>query len=867
MLHPAPRCPRRTSRTAHALLVPLLLAVLAGCGGGGGAVDTDEPKPSAPLDGLRGRVLFEGQHLGRLAEAEPNDLPEQACEVPPLADGCVVEVAGTVAVDAATWGATDALDHLRFRPLGAPLVEFTLSFQEDDADGLGTNDVGLEVLDPLTYSVLASDAGSLSPLTVSAPAFVGAPLLVRVTAFAGHVPYVLRVETTLPSPLRKPGSPGRVATAGPDGPDVAPAAGDTAPFVADPFGGQRCSTLHVLAAFAPGADAEAIAAAEGLVCGRRLGGGGWCLGVAPEDTTAGEAGIARIVGRLSARPDVLWAEPDWVLKALGEAPDARFAEQWNLAVVGARGAWDLGLGDPGVVIGVIDTGQTDHPDLVGKFAAGHDFISSEAVAGDGNGRDNDPRDEGDHLLGSGLSTWHGTHLASILVARQDAVGISGLAPGCRVMALRAVGRGGGLVSDAADALLFAAGLASTQDGRRLSTPLRVVNLSVGVTQDSFVLRDACERAAEEGVLLVGAVGNEKSPSVLYPARYPSVMAVSAVDRGLQSTSYSNFGSEVEIAAPGGAYGLDRAGTGWSEAILGGVRDQTLEPAVPGYARLAGTSQAAPHVAAAAALLFSADPTMTAAEARALLRETARDLAPAGEDIGTGAGLLQVHEALRLALQRRGGLDPRLPRLGLGWTSLHLEGLEARDTVPMFNDGGGRLEIGAPGTWTLDGSPWLFAGRVIHPVLGASISHEALDIQVNRTLLPATGTWFTGIVTVRDTLGVPRGRVIVNVARGAWQLAGADYGVVAFDAASGGTFAPRSARATPEAGYRFWMTDLPAGTYHVRAGQDIDRDGFYCEAGDACGWWGGPTEAEATDLVHVPGEPAPPPGDVFLIPPP
>lgn len=842
------------------MLTLLLGAWSSACGGGGSPAAPEEPKPVGPLDGLRGRVLFEDTDLGRIAEVEPNSLPEQACEVAPLADGCTVELSGTVAVDAAVWGSSDALDYFMFRPLGAPRAVFSLWFQEDDADGLGSNDVRLEVVDPLTYSVLAADQGLASPLTVESPAVVGAPLLVRVTALAGHVPYVLRAEMAEPLAAPKPQMDLR-RTVVAEAPVGAPSDRDV-PGAG--LRGQRCSTLHVLAAFAPGVDPAVVAAEEGLVCGRRLGGGGWCLGVGP---AAGEAEIAAVAARLAARPDVLWAEPDWVLTPLASAPDAHFAQQWNLAVVGARGAWDLERGSSSVVIGVIDTGETDHPDLVGQWAVGHDFIASAAVGGDGNGRDTDPRDEGDHLLASGLSTWHGTHVASIMVARQDADGISGLAPGCRVMALRAVGRGGGLVSDAADALLFAAGLTSTGDGRRLATPLRVVNMSVGVAEDSAVLADACQRAADAGVLLVGAVGNSKSPSVLYPARYPSVMAVAAVDRSLQSASYSNFGSEVEIAAPGGASGLDRAGTGWSEAVLGAVRDQTLEPAVHGHARLAGTSQAAPHVAAAAALLFSADPSMTAAEARALLRETARDLAPSGEDIGTGSGLLQVHEALRLALLRRGGVDTRLPQLGLGWASLRLEGLEARDSVPLLNEGGGRLEIGAPGTWTADGAPWLFAGRIVHPVIGASISHIALDIQIDRAQLPAVGTWFTGIVTVRDIVGLPLGRVMVNVARGAWQLAGADYGVLAFDANSGGTFAPRSARATPEAGYRFWMTELPAGTYHVRAGQDLDRDGFFCEAGDACGWWDGPTEVEAIDLVHVPGEPAPLPVDILLFPPP
>lgn len=847
------------SRATRASLLTCLALALAACGGGGGAQPGGTPEPEGPLDGLRGVVLRHDVHLGRIAEMEPDDSPAQPCRVAALPPGCRVEIAGTVALSPTVWGASDTTDVFRISSLVDQDINLSLAFAVEDADGLGTNELHLELLDATGQVVVDSVQGATPPLALTTALATESAAFVRVSIVAGHAPYVLALEGSGSlAPLSA--KPATTSPAPADG-------GAFQPVAEDPLEGAGCSLHHVLAGFVPGADPQQVAHAVGATLGRRLGGGGWCVHLGAADCARGEAGVLALVDRLRARPDVRFAEPDQVLHSLGGTLDERFAEQWNLQVIGAPGAWDITLGDPDVIIGVVDSGIIDHPDLVGRVAAGYDFISTESVAADGNGRDADATDVGDRLLASGLSTWHGTHIASIAVAAQGASGISGVAPGCRVMPLRVVGRGGGLVSDGADAILFAAGLLTTSDGRRLAQPLRVLNLSLGSSVSSQVLEDACQQAADAGVLLIAAVGNDGSSQVLYPARYPSVMGVAAVDHTLISTAYSNFGAEVEIAAPGGNTNADRAGSGWSEGILGAARDQTLEPPVAGHLRYMGTSQAAPHVAAAAALVFSVDPSLTAAEVRALLRATARDLTPLGEDMGTGSGLVQVGAAVQQAFKALGNVDLRPPTLGLGWDSVLLSGLEERVTVPLANLGGGRLELGIPTAITEDGADWLYGVPVLPNPPPQATSHQGIEIIIIRSQIPADPDWVSGVVAVRNSLGVPIGRIVVNVARGVLLRQGADLGVTAFDAASGGALAVRAGRASADVDYRWWFTGFGPGTYNVRAGEDIDRDGFFCEPSDACGWWGGPTLGDATDLGVVPGDPVSAPGTITLQPPP
>ncbi|MFV1958233.1 MAG: S8 family serine peptidase, partial [Planctomycetota bacterium] len=651
---------------------------------------------------------------------------------------------------------------------------------------------------------------------------------------AGHAPWTLALELTDPAPSPAKATPIRSAPAAKASPILAATAlpGPTGP----------CAPDHVLVRLRSDTRAEALAERFGLRPGRTLGSGSRRFWLPEPLRKRVRSQMLALCKRLADDDAVAWAEPDWYVKPLGLPDDPELARQWNLRAFGAPAAWEVTRGEASVVVGIVDSGIIDHPDLVGQVApGGYDFISDPAIAGDGNGRDPDPTDTGAQEDPSGLSWWHGTHVAGVVAGRaDDGQGLAGVAPGCRVMPLRAVGRTGGLVSDVADAILYAAGLLTTEDGRRLSAPLPIVNLSFGLSIDSSDLRSACQQASNVGVLLVGASGND-GQQVLFPARYPTVLAVAAVDAMLNTMGYSSFGPEVDLAAPGGDATSDLGGTGWPDAIPSTLRDETVFPARPSLGYLEGTSQAAPHVAAVAGLLLSVDPTLSAHDLKVLLTGSAMDRGVPGKDDAYGWGVVQAPAAMALLLEEMGTPWTAPPSLVLPVPSVLFPGFDILHAVAVMNGGGGRLEFGDPTTATDEGGAWLSA-ELDPGKNGNRTNVKAVLVRVDRTELPAAPGAYSGSVLLRDTANATLGsiRVVAYVTRRL--AAGQDLSVRAFEGAGSAIRARGLAKAA--FGYRYWFPLLDAGSYRIEAGQDLDGDGFFCEKGDACGWYGGPTEADA-----------------------
>ncbi len=819
----------------RAVLPFLLLAPLAACGGGGGFTG---PEPEVFVDGLAGRVLMPDQDAGRIIEQEPNDVAGQAFRLPPFWPRSTLEVTGQVGTTAAFTGRVDPVDTFLLTSMRPQAMALTLTFLAADPFSAAPNEILAEVRRRATGVVVAVTAAGPSPRTLAFDAAANEAYEIEVRAAFGHAWYVLGLAGT-----DLPGAPGplkpRALTA---------RNGSSSPAPMAQVG--RCAAKHILVRFEESCDVAAFCAREGLGLGRRTGTGSYRVALPAE--SCGEAAAAALAARLARTEGVRWAEPDWIVGRLGEPDDPEFNRQWDMRAIGMRSAWDIETGDPSVVVAIVDGGITAHPDLEGRTVPGYDFISSAEIAGDGDGRDPDPTDPGDRGASSGLSTWHGTHVASIIAGRQDdAYGMSGVAPGCRVMMLRALGIGGGLVSDAADAILFAAGLFTTGDGVKLPVPARIINLSIGLSQDSAELRDACDRARNVGSFLVAAVGNNGG-FVQYPARYDSTFAVSAVDGKLLTTAYSSFGSEVDIAAPGGGSNVDQWNDGWHDGVLGAVRDETVDPAVASHGYLVGTSQAAPHVAGAAALLLSLDPTLSALDLATILQTSALDLGQPGSDVAYGAGLLQVHEAVKIVLARMGNPRADAPYLLLPTGSVQFEGFRSSIDLPLANGGGGLLNVFLATGRTDDGGAWL--GGVLDPAEGPAVpvNMRKVTIEVERSLLPPGPGRYSGTLSLANGLGT-LGTVRVVVYVGERTRAGQILPLVALDASSG--IARRRAYALPEFGYRYWVRGLPASSYRLKAGEDLDFDGFFCESFEACGWLGGPLEADATVVPYLPDEAA------------
>ncbi|ASC74260.1 putative peptidase S8 [Halomicronema hongdechloris C2206] len=313
------------------------------------------------------------------------------------------------------------------------------------------------------------------------------------------------------------------------------------------------------------------------------------------------------------------SEPNYQYHTHFVPNDPDYNKQWNLRNIGIEAAWGDSRGQ-GVTVAVIDTGISPVPDLAQtEFVAGYDFINDHTEAIDDNG--------------------HGTHVAgTIAQSTNNGYGVAGIAYEARLMPLKVLSAaGGGTVADIAEAIQFAT-----------DHQADVINLSLGGFGDSQVLREATEYAHDHGVMLVAAAGNAGQNAANYPARYPHVMAVAALDATGQKTPYSNFGAGVDLTAPGGLMQPDNQ--------RGGILQNTLDPETgnPIFKAFQGTSMAAPHVAGVAALVKAVgidDPD----DIVAILQQSAQAV-PDDPLNHYGAGQLNAAAAVKLAGQ--GQLSPR-----------------------------------------------------------------------------------------------------------------------------------------------------------------------------------------------------------------
>jgi len=367
-------------------------------------------------------------------------------------------------------------------------------------------------------------------------------------------------------------------------------------------------------------DVVAADVGVGIQLQRQLGVAG--AFVIHSDQALAKADAEKLMRAFARRPTVSYIEPDVLLTANFTPKDALYGYQWHYfeptGGLNLPGAWDVSTGS-NTVIAVLDTGYTDHPDLLGNIVSGYDFISDTFIANDGNGRDSDARDPGDwtakNECASGSSatssSWHGTHVAGTIAAVANTTGVVGVAFGAKVLPLRVLGKCGGYLSDISDAIVWAAG--GTVPGVPANTyPARVINMSLGGSgQCGATFQNAINGANQRGATVVAAAGNSNADAVNHtPSNCNGVIAVAATDKNGAKASFSNYGNVVDVAAPG-------------VSIVSTRNDGTTTPTTHGYYYMSGTSMATPHIAGLAGLMLSQDPTLTPAAVEAGIKANAR----------------------------------------------------------------------------------------------------------------------------------------------------------------------------------------------------------------------------------------------------
>lgn len=335
-----------------------------------------------------------------------------------------------------------------------------------------------------------------------------------------------------------------------------------------------------------------------------------------------------------SRDNVVYAEPNFIARAFFVPNDPYYPLQWNFdnaryGGIHTQAAWDISQG-AGVTVAVVDTGVAyenyrdtsgryyQAPDLANtKFTQGYDFVYNDTHANDDNG--------------------HGTHVTgTVAQSTNNGMGVAGVAFKATIIPVKVLDKNGsGTYANVAKGIRFAADKGA-----------KVINLSLGGSSSSQTLLDAVSYAYSKGATIVAAAGNSGTNVIAYPAAYDQyVIAVGATRYDETLAYYSSFGPSLDLVAPGGDLRVDQNGDGYGDGIL----QQTFQGGTNNFAYwfFQGTSMAAPHVSAVAALIIANGNATTPDRVQTILQQSAKDLGSLGRDDTYGWGLVNAAAALGL----------------------------------------------------------------------------------------------------------------------------------------------------------------------------------------------------------------------------
>jgi serine protease len=543
-----------------------------------------------------------------------------------------------------------------------------------------------------------------------------------------------------------------------------------------------------------------------------------------------------------------YVEPNFIRKQSALPNDPLYPFQsWHYEQINLPEAWDRSTGMGNVKVAVIDTGVVlDHPDLVHRVTNdGYDFISSVFSSGDGDGVDSDASDPGNGRDNAECmwserqsSSFHGTHVAGTVGATgNDSFGLTGVNWNVDIMPIRVLGCDGGDNYDIAQAIYYAAGLPNAY-GLSPNSPADIINLSLGSSYSSYFERAAIQAAIDSGVIVIAAAGNEAMDGnpLSYPASYPGVISVGAVNPEGNRAWYSNFNYAVDIVAPGG-YDHSNPFSTTPGMIYSTSANITNGNILPSFKWSVGTSMAAPHVAGVVSLMKGIYPSLTPRDlddALSLGLMTV-DIGALGQDSEYGFGLIDANKALQTAEGFVSGVNTNFPPL-LNLTAYEIDlGVTAMEfTVQAYNAGGGRISI----------TDVVASNQNIS--ISAPNSDDGLGeytVSLDRNNL-SQGVYTESIQFSSDYGSRLLTLYFEELASNAEQPDGGKIYILLYNLISDDPIKQVSSVAV-SGQYSFTIEDINPDVYYLVTGSDIDNDGFICGPAEACAYW---PSREQEDLI-------------------
>lgn len=472
-------------------------------------------------------------------------------------------------------------------------------------------------------------------------------------------------------------------------------------------------------------------------------------------------------------------------------------------------------------VAVLDTGlYQQHSNLAGLIThSGYDFISDPVNSGDHTGWDSDSSDPGDKDL-----SYHGSHVTGIIAAQPNsdssAESMQGIAWGAEIMPLRVLGLNGGTSYDLIQALRYAAGL-KNDSGKLPDKPADIINLSLGGSQFSVAEQATVNEVIESGAIIVAAAGNQGEEKVNYPAAYKDVIAVGATDKLDQVAAYSNWGTFIDIVAPGGNC-LDTTCSGgvYSLAATGSAQGY-YDSRQPSWRSISGTSMATAHVSALLAVARSYLPALDAKQLNQLIESGSitTDMNESGFDKKTGWGKLSSEKLMNL-------MD-----------SSHLD--RASAWVSKSN-----LYTQANTTNTVD---IITRGEVAENSLTAEYNSSQLDVNIAHKLIKITTR--ANFLEQQTILIKLNNETIASIKLyPQTELKMPEFAPHLYLVFEGGAVQTSGLRTVPQSDS--WQAQTPPLTSGqvVQASSDIDYDGIYCEMGEFCAYSQYQSGTSSSDVI-------------------